>query len=133
MAERSETVGGGMENNGTEGARGPIGTTIYRQLLLSVMVTDESFDRTKPELLLSRCLYPMSLRIVLPSGRIVTYRSSSSSLLYSNRNFLTILIRSIQNLKRGSQVVKEFACRPTECQSLFVRLRDEAEVEKSKL
>lgn len=43
-----------MENNGTEGARRPIGTTIYQQLLLSATVADGNADRTRVELLSSR-------------------------------------------------------------------------------
>lgn len=44
---------GGVENNGTEGARGPIETTIYQQPLLSIMAPDGNADRTRRKVVLS--------------------------------------------------------------------------------
>lgn len=46
-----------MENNGTEGAHGPIETTIYQQPVLSVTASDGSSDKSGTELL-SRRLFP---------------------------------------------------------------------------
>lgn len=42
-----------VENNGTEGARGPIETTIYRRPLLSIIAPDGNADRTWRKVVLS--------------------------------------------------------------------------------
>lgn len=42
-----------VENNGTEGARGPIETTIYQRPLLSIIAPDGNADRTWKKVVLS--------------------------------------------------------------------------------
>lgn len=79
MARRPQSAT--TENNGTEGAHRPIETTIYQRLLLSIMVTDGSFDKTGRTWYFYSCIFfPLPLEVVFA---VATNDTTFSFLLYT--------------------------------------------------